>query len=160
MTKIIIFSEKNDSHRSKIDWLISELKKRDIDILVPDIGEECEKTFQELRPELLPDTLVVAKGNCSVHILKELEKGRIGLKGLLIITDETNKFDILKFEFSKIQKKVLQFFVYAFSNNSTSQIEDTKKLAQGLDIDLSMLEGAEDNSDYEDILIDILSLQD
>lgn len=161
MTKIIILADKKDSHQDKLKWLISELQKRDSDIIVPCIDSEdsFDSLFKQLSQELAPDTLIVAKGIIARLLLKRLETFSAGVKGLFIITDETNKHEILELDYSKIKKRVMKFFIYAFQNNHDFPLTEAHELADKIEAELFVLEGAEDYSDYEDILIDILSLE-
>ena len=161
MTKIIILALKKDDHTDKLKWLASELEKRDSDILVPliETDETFDSLFKQMAGEFASDTIVVAKGVIARLLMKRFETFSGGVKGLFVITDDSNRHEILELDYSKIKKKVIKFFIYAFATNKDFPVEEAHELADKIEAELFMLEGAEDNSDYEDILIDILSLE-
>lgn len=153
-----------DHDKDKMTWFVSELEKRDMDVLRPDLPsiskeDEWHAAFQNIGPEISPDTILIAKGLSAAYVLKEIEKTGYALKGLFIITDNNNKAEILERNFEILKKRILHFFIYAFQTNTDFPIKEAEALAQKFDVELFTLEGADDNSDYEDILADVLSLE-
>lgn len=162
MVNIVVLADKNESDKTKLDWLIAELNKRDITVTNPELPtdfSEWDKEFKNILESITPDTIILTKGLFATYTLKQFESRPIGVKGLLIMTDNTNTSKIQELDYATIKKKSLNFFIYAFQNNETFTPKDAEIISDKLEAELSILEGAEDNSDYEEILIDIISLE-
>jgi len=159
MTKVFILTEKEDSDKTKLEWLKDELVKRDIETSYPDF-DSFDEYFRSIKDNITPDTILIAKGKVVNNMLNELEVRQLGLKGLFLVTDNTNIHKIIfKHDFETIKKRAVHFFIYAFQNSETFSVSESNEIANKLEAELSILEGADDNSDYEEILIDILSLE-
>lgn len=164
MANIILITNPNDTDHEKINWMAEELEKRDIQVIKPEMPmtdsyEEWDVNFKKNIEAFAPDTIVIAKGKHGRYLLKEYEERPIGVKGTLIITDDTNKNDKMQeLNYEVIKKKSIKFFIYTFQTIKNFTEEESQNLADTLEADLFVLEGADDNSDYEDILIDVISM--
>ena len=166
MTNIILITNPEDHDIEKLEWLKKELIKRDINVLHPEFPDtknysEWDAQFKELVEQFKPDTIAIVKGYPARFLLQEYEERPVATKGTLIITDNTNdKEEIFNLDFEKIRRKAMKFFMYAFQTTTKFPIEESNDLANKLEAEFSVLEGAKDLSDYEDILIDIISLEE
>jgi len=163
MTKIIVLNSEKDDDAKKIAWMKKELEKRDLDIISPKITdnsfEEWDPVFKDLMKELTPDTIIFAKGLHVQYLLKEFETRPIGIKGVFLVLDSAVQKNIVDINYNTTKKKAIKFFVYTFQSVNGFPQDDGEKIANQLETELFILEGANDNSDYEEILIDIISLE-
>lgn len=156
MTKVILLVEKNNEDFKKIDWLKEELEKREIEVVFRELKSEEEIDFEEA---LRPDTIILAKGNQVNRTLSVLSERKAGLKGIFLILDDSTQPNINGYDLEEIKKKALNFFIYTFVTNEKITKDLAETIANKLESELFELEGAKDNSDYEDILIDIISIE-
>lgn len=164
MANIILITNPDDVDSKKIGWMASELEKRDIEVIkleMPktDSYEEWDANFKKNVEAFAPDTIVITKGKHGRYLLREYQERPLGVKGTFLITDNTNKSEKMEeLNYDTIKKKSIKFFIYTFQTIKDFTEQESQELADRLDADLFVLEGTEDNSDYEDILIDIISM--
>ncbi|MCF7872375.1 hypothetical protein K9L97_05060 [Candidatus Woesearchaeota archaeon] len=164
MTNLILIINPNDEDIKKINWLKEELEKREISVTTPELPEtnsyeEWDREFRKYAEQFTPDTIILTKGHIARFLLKEYEERPLATKGTLLITDNTNdKKEIFTLNYEKIRKKTMKFFIYSFQTNTKFPIEESSDLSDKLEAEFFILEGAKDLSDYEDILIDIISM--
>ncbi|MCF7901713.1 hypothetical protein K9L67_05830 [Candidatus Woesearchaeota archaeon] len=166
MTSIILITNPEDQDINKLEWLKEELVKRNIDIIQPQLPitkkySEWDAKFKELVEQFKPDTIAIVKGYPARFLLQEYQERPIATKGTLIITDNTNEQEeIFSLDYEKIRKKAMKFFIYSFQTTTNFSVEESSELADKLEAEFSILEGAKDLSDYEEILIDIISMEE
>lgn len=175
---IIIPDTVKSDNQNGLNWIKTELKKRNIK--VTDVGFPEEYSFNEWEKALAPftkdigiSTIFIAIGGGVPFILKQIELRPITSMGIFLIGGFTGKTGTKEYDnnliedinFQEIKKKVMRFFIYNSQDDPLVPIDNGQQLAKNLDTDLFELEDSghfnkdQSHEDFEEILIDILSIE-
>lgn len=176
-TIIIPDTVKSDNQKG-LDWIKAELTKRNIDVTAVDFPEKY--SFDEWEKALVPftkdvgiSTIFIAVGGGVPFILKQIELRPITSMGIFLIGGFTGKTGTKEYDdnliedinFQEIKKKVIRFFIYNSRDDPLVPIDNGQQLANNLDTDLFELEDSghfdkdQSHEDFEEILIDLLSIE-
>ncbi|MCC7574436.1 alpha/beta hydrolase [Candidatus Woesearchaeota archaeon] len=172
MVNIILVSD-GESH-AWYDWLSSELVKRGHSFflpVMPSVGESFDSwvsALKDFRKHLDESSIFIGHGAGRVVVLKVLEEKLRDVKGVFFISGSSLKnvfkdFSLDDFDFSVVKDKSKNFFVYASENDDQSSLDDSAFLAESVGDEVQLLDDAmyfKGMSDFEDLLIDVLSLVD
>lgn len=165
LVNVILISD-GENH-AWYDWVSTELVKRGHSFFYPDfpsVGKGVDEwlfALKDYRKHLDEDSVIIGHGFGGFIALKILNEKLREISGFFFISGSNFDVDFNGFDFSVIKEKSKNFFVYASQNDGPESLSKAENLAKLLDEDVLVFDGPPGFSglvDFEDLLIDILSL--
>lgn len=183
MTRALIIPDTIESkNRTGLEWLKQELEKRNIETEIPDFPkeynfQEWDKAFASIAKETDINTIFIAIGGGVPFLLKQIQTRPLPNRAIFLIAGFATKPNNEKYDeqfeetitepidFKEIKKKSMRFFIYNSHDDPLVPIEKGHELEKELEAELIELEETghldreESKQDFEDILIDIISIE-
>ena len=164
-------------------WLRQELEKRGFEVDVPQFPinenqtlEGWERSFLEYYKKLDENSIIIGHSLGVIYALHVLQNKKRKIKGAFLVAgfisslhqgekSFEDSFIEKELKFNEIKNKSQHFFVYGSDNDPYVSLEKINELAEKLEIEPIIVEGAGHfntkfgYTKFEDLLIDILSLE-
>jgi len=184
MTNVLLIHGTNGSPDSHwFPWLKKELESRGYDVLAPQFPVDENQNFdswfaeyKKIASQLDRYSIIVAHSMGVPFSLRIIERSLIPFSAAFFVggffenlEEHKNKeiissFTKESFDFEQIKKNCKRFFIYASEDDHNVPVEKSLKLAENLGEDPILYDDAghfkkdDGYSEFEDLLVDILSL--
>ncbi len=182
MQALLIHGLNGSPDKHWFPWLKKELESRGYEVIAPQFPldeqnfDSWYSEYKKIAHKLSRDSIIIAHSMGVPFTLKIIEKALVPVSACFLVggffesLSNENKNHIIhsfvkdSFDFAAIKKNCKRFFIYASQDDDAVPLNLTLNLAKHLDEDPIIFEDAghfrdtDGYSEFEDLLIDVLSL--